>query len=292
VFTSESLRIGIGDDAAVLDLGATSKLVVTSDLLAEGVHFEAGTALPRVGHKALAVNLSDLAAMSARPLAAVVSLLLSDDTALQSAKAVVEGMQPLATRHQVAIAGGDTNSWSGRLVISVTALGCLAGRSPWTRNGAVPGDVILVTGSLGGSLGGKHLDFEPRVTEALRLAGDYEIHAAIDISDGLSLDLARMATASGCAAVLDLEAIPISDAARSLAPAPESKSALDRALSDGEDFELLLAVPREVAKTLKRAPPFELPLTEIGEFASGAGIWRRKPDGGRAALEVEGYEHL
>ncbi len=170
----------------------------------------------RIGHKALAVNLSDLAAMAAQPLAAFISVALPKAGAERLARELFEGILPLAQRHGVAIAGGDTNTWTGGLVISITALGTVTARGPLLRSGARPGDRILVTGSLGGSILGKHLDFEPRVAEALLLAERYELHAGIDVSDGLSLDLSRMAGESGCGAVLDLLQIPVAEAAHAL----------------------------------------------------------------------------
>jgi thiamine-monophosphate kinase len=296
VTTREFVRIGIGDDAALVDWG-DPKLVITSDLLAESVHFDADTPLHRVGHKALAVNLSDLAAMGAVPKTAVVSLLLNRSAGLNSAQTLIEGMQPLADRHQVAIVGGDTNSWDGPLVINVTAIGGCEGRAPLRRGGAQTGDMIVVTGTLGGSLLDKHLEFQPRIDEALALARQYEIHAAMDISDGLSIDLARMAEASGCAALLRLNDIPISDAAKTMtardvqAGHRDVKTALERALSDGEDFELLLAVSPDVAAQWVSDPPFDLPITEIGRFVDGNGLWSDNEDGSREALRVRGYEH-
>lgn len=287
------LEVGIGDDAAVLRFTPGAKCVVTSDLIAEGTHFrlnEVGAA--RIGRKALAVNLSDLAAMAARPVAAVVSLLLPRSGGADLARDLYAELLPLAEKYSVAIAGGDTNSWDGGLVISLTLLGETTTRGPLLRSGAKPGDAILVTGSFGGSIAGKHLDFEPRIDEALKLHEQFELHAGIDVTDGLSLDLWRVCQESGCGAVLDLPRIPISSAAQDLAhQSGDVPSALDRALSDGEDFELLLAVPPSVAKELVRTQPLGVPLTWIGEFISEVGLWSRDAQGSRLPLSPRGFEH-
>ncbi len=287
--------LGIGDDAAVLRHGRGTEeadLVVTSDLLAEGVHF-ASTADPRqVGRKALAVNLSDLAAMGARPTAAAVALLGSFDTLPEVARAVMEGIEALARQFDVAVVGGDTNSWKGPLVVSVTTLGDLEGRTAMKRNGAQIGDQLLVTGTLGGSIAGQHLTFMPRVAEGERLAAIRGVHAAMDISDGLLLDAGRIATASNVAIVIQKHLVPISPAAHNLAATDPSRSALDHALSDGEDFELLLSVAPGTATTLLKSPPSSIGLTSIGFVVQGHGLWAEDESGKRSALTPAGYEHL
>ncbi len=147
------LRLGPGDDAAVLQMAGADECVVTVDLLTDHVDFELAEIDPRrVGRKALAVNLSDLAAMAAKPLAGVIALALPRQGGMELAVALYEGMLPLAERYELAIAGGDTNSWDGPLAISITLLGAVAGRGPLCRGGARPGDRILVTGSFGGSI--------------------------------------------------------------------------------------------------------------------------------------------
>jgi thiamine-monophosphate kinase len=287
------LRLGMGDDAAVLQLAASAECVVTVDLLTEGVDFRLNdTSLERIGRKALAVNLSDLAAMAARPLAAVVALALPRAAALETAIGVYQGLLPLAERYQTAIAGGDTNTWDGLLVISVTLIGQSTERGVLRRDGARAGDAIVVTGEFGGSILGKHFDFEPRVQEALSLNDRYELHAGMDVSDGLSLDLARLCQASDCGAIIDLAAIPIAAAAYDLARSrSDGQTALDHALSDGEDFELLLAVPAAPARQMVDDRPFDTPLTIIGEFVREPGLWQRQPTGELVALPPRGYLH-
>jgi len=285
--------LGPGDDAAVLRMAEVDQCAVTVDLLTDGVDFRLSEIEPRrAGRKAMAVNLSDLAAMAARPLAAVVAVALPRRDGLRLGLELFEGMLPLAERFSVAIAGGDTNSWDGPLAISVTMLGAVTPRGPLRRGGARPGDRILVTGSLGGSILGHHLDFTPRVDEALTLAERYDLHAGIDISDGLSVDLGHLVEESGCGAVLDLDAVPIADAARKLAQQlGDGSTALDHALHDGEDFELILAVPPPEARRILAERPVDVPITDVGQFIAEPGLWQTDRAGGRRGLIPQGWQH-
>ncbi len=286
------LAVGPGDDAAIVrptDIGT----VVTVDMLTEGVDFELAKDSPRrIGRKALAVNLSDLAAMAARPLAAVVALALPRRGGLALAQELYEGLIPLAESYDLAIAGGDTNSWDGPLVISVTLLGEVTRQGPLLRSGAQPGDAIVVTGEFGGSILGRQFDFEPRVREALTLAERYPLHAGIDVSDGLSLDLARLAAESGCGAELDLQQVPVAPAARELAHRlSDGSTALDHALADGEDFELVLAMPPDAAERLVSQQPLNCRCTRIGQFIDQRGLWTARRDRCASAACARGYEH-
>jgi thiamine-monophosphate kinase len=286
------LRIGPGDDAAVLAAMGESGIVVTTDLLTDGVHFELANTDPRrIGHKALGVNLSDLAAMAAEPVAVVIALALprSGDP-LELAKQLYEGVLPLAERFNVAIAGGDTNTWDGPLFISVTAVGKTTSHGSLLRSGAKAGDRLLVTGQLGGSILGRHLDCEPRVREALLLHERYELHAGMDISDGLALDLSRMCEASGVGAIVDVERIPVSPAAHELARREPQRTALDHALSDGEDFELLLAVPAEVAAQIFRDKPVGCGICDVGQVTADSGL-RQRSDSKVSPLAARGFVH-
>src|SRR5262249_31388106 len=152
----------------------------------------------RVGRKAMAANLSDIAAMAGRPVAAFAAVALPRTGSSQLAEDLYQGLREVADAFETPIAGGDTNSWKGPLVISVTVLGEAVGRGPVLRSGAKPGDWLLVTGPLGGSLRGKHLNFTPRVREALQLHSLVELHAMIDISDGLAADVGHICEESGC----------------------------------------------------------------------------------------------
>jgi len=289
------LEVPLGDDAAVLRPPAGRRTVVTVDMLMEGTDFILGPDCPAraVGHKALAVSLSDLAAMGARPEAAVVAVALPRHGGDALGREIELGIETLAAEHGVTLAGGDTNAWDGPLVISTTAIGSVPAGTAWRRDGARPGDLIVVTGAFGGSLLGRHLAVVPRVREALSIAGRFAVHAAIDCSDGLSLDLARMMAASGTRGVIRLADVPIHpDAVRRATR--DGGTALDHALGDGEDFELILAMPPEAARALVAAagtPPLDLPLTVIGTVEEGAGLVAETADGCRSPLEPRGYVH-
>lgn len=287
------LKLGIGDDAAILDGAQGADWVVTVDMLTDQVDFLLDRVDPRrVGRKALAVNLSDLAAMASRPVAAVVALVLPRKGGMELALTLYEGMLPLAEEFGMAIAGGDTNSWDGPLAVSVTAIGQTTARGPLRRNGARPGDRILVTGRLGGSILGRHFDFRPRIHEALALAERYSLHAGIDISDGLARDLAHLVEESGCGAVVDLASVPVSeDAVRLSDQRADGMTPLDHALADGEDFELILAVPAEEAERMVAEQPLDVPVTMIGQFVAEPGLWQQDSTGQRSPMPVRGFEH-
>lgn len=294
-------KLGLSDDAAVVSLEGRSELVVTTDLLTDAVDFQLGTHEPqRVGRQALAANLSDLAAMAAKPLAALISIALPRNgganlSALELAKQLYEGLLPLAAEYDVAIAGGDTNTYDGPLVLSVTAMGLLTGRGPLTRSAGQPGDWLLVTGTLGGSILGHMLDFTPRVHEAVLLHGNYDLHAGIDISDGLALDASRLAQASDCGALLYLDRVPVSADAVRLSEREDahdiSAAALRHALGDGQDFELLLAAPPTVAQAILRDKPTHCTITPVGKLIAETGLWQRSDDGQRQPLEATGWRH-
>ena len=289
------LRLGLGDDAAVLRMGDVDECVMTVDLLTDGVDFELEKVDPRrVGRKALAVNLSDLAAMAALPLAGVVALALPRRGGLDLAVAIYEGLLPLAEEYELAIAGGDTNSWDGPLVLSLTLIGkAPAEGGTLRRKGARPGDKIIVTGRFGGSILKHHFDFDPRVREAILLNERYRLHAGIDVSDGLATDLAHIAEESGCGAVLDLDAVPVAEDAKRLAvQLGDGRPALEHALDDGEDFELILAVPPEEAARMLEDQPLDVLLTAVGEFVNKPGLWQTDSRHKRKRkLSPGGWEH-
>lgn len=286
---SPGVLVGPGDDTAVLR-PPTGSLLVTTDMLLEGSCFRLAEAGPfRVGRKALAVNLSDIAAMAGVPTAAVVSVGLPREGGRELAEQLYLGMRKVADEFKVPLVGGDTNSWNGPLSISVTMLGEATSRGPVLRSGAKLGDWIMVTGPLGGSILGHHLDFMPRVREALRLHESADLHSMIDISDGLAKDLHHICEESNCGAVLNAEAIPISDAARRLART-DGISELDHALSDGEDFELVFTVsPEDGERLLSEQPVPGITVHHIGEIVA-TGYWIERK-GQREMLEPRGYEH-
>jgi thiamine-monophosphate kinase len=289
--TSERVAIGIGDDCAMLRVSPGSELLVTTDMLMEGRHFQSDASLTDVGYKCLGVNLSDIAAMAGRPVAAVVAVALPRDRPSVIALALHEGMSCLAREYDVPLVGGDTNAWDGPLVVSVTVLGESTGRGPVRRNGARPGDVVFVTGPLGGSLLGRHLVPRPRIAEALALHEMVDLHAMIDLSDGLASDLGHILTESGgLGAILDAEAIPIHSDAIILSE-QDGLPALDHALGDGEDFELCFTVSIEDADRLQSAAPLGVSLYRIGVIDQGEGL-RIRQNGRVVPCLVRGFDHL
>jgi len=283
------VRLGIGDDAALLRIPPPGDCLVTVDMLTEGVDFRLPETAPRdVGRKALAVSLSDIAAMAGRPLAAVISVALPQKRGREFAEEVQAGIEAIAREFAVAIAGGDTNAWDGPAVLCSTVIGAPTGSGPVRRSGAKVGDWILVTGDLGGSLAGKHVSFRPRVQEALALHEAAALHAMIDISDGLAADLHHILDESGVGAVLRAADIPISAAARQMAGA---KTPLEQALGDGEDFELLFTVSPEDGRRLLASRPFEAPLAVIGEITAERGCTIVDASGRSAPLPPQGWVH-
>lgn len=284
--------IGPGDDCAAL-IPPTRELLVTTDMLMDGTDFVVAEVGPRrAGRKAMAANLSDIAAMAGVPMGAVVSVALprGADTPRSPgdfAEQLYLGLRDVADAFDVPIVGGDTNSWAGPLVVSVTALGEATAPGPVTRSGAKPGDWVFVTGPLGGSILGHHLDFTPRVREALILHETVELHAMIDVSDGLSADLNHILEESHCGAVLMAEAIPVSRAAVELSRT-SGMTPLQHALGDGEDFELVFTVSPTNGEKLLRAPPVP-GLVMIGECVA-TGLWLDM-GGKREPLSPTGWVH-
>jgi len=289
---TQRVPIGIGDDMAAVRLDG-SLVAVTADMLLDGVHFDTTQhRYEQIGHKAVACSLSDCAAMACEPRVATVSLALSSSMTMEDVQRLYEGMAQITDPFDCAIVGGDITSWTGKLAIDVAMLAePMALRGPVRRSDARVGDTLYVSGPLGGSILGKHLDFTPRIELARRLADESDLHAMMDISDGLSIDLYRLCFASGCDAELQLDALErvISDAARTLSQ-QDGRSPLDHALNDGEDFELLV-VGGIVLTDAK------LSLTPIGQMTPRAStetttIMACGPTGKRDPIEPQGYEHF
>ena len=282
-----SVILGIGDDMASLRTTG-DRILVSSDMLLDGVHFDTSRhSLHAIGRKTIACSLSDCAAMAVRPLSATVSVALPESLSLARVEELHAGMFSMAEEFELAIVGGDTNRWSHPLAIdvAVTALP-YPEIEPVRRCGAKPGDKLYVTGPLGGSLLGHHLTFQPRVREAEELSGrlGQRLHAMIDISDGLSLDLWRICVESKVGAELDerqLRGVISEDAKR--AAAADGRTPLDHALTDGEDFELLMAVIGDVTGT-------DIPLFPIGRITE-SGLTIARDDGNVELLEPRGYLH-
>ena len=294
--TNPSVVVGAGDDCAVLDVGVPDRLLLfKTDAVVEGVHSTPEAAPEMIGHKALGRCLSDIAAMAGTPTAALVTIGLPRDFAPERVEAIYAGMNALARQHHVAVAGGETTTSPERIFISIALLGWVPRGKGVLRSGAEAGDALFVTGELGGSLAGKHLDFEPRLAEARWLAQHFPLHAMLDVSDGLAGDLRHILNASRVGAELLATSIPISRAARLAAKANHAaKPPLLAALTDGEDFELLFTVASRDAVPLLDAWRKEfpkLPLTCIGKIKAGEGIIIRDKHGVRP-LTAHGYDHF
>ena len=288
-----SLLLGPGDDACLLDVSPDGRVSATIDMLLEGTHFDLKDVTPReLGWKSAGVSLSDIAAMAMEPISLLAAVGLPDSCSRKFREQLYEGMRDLADRFGCPIAGGDVTSWKQDLtVVCVTALGKTDGGKPVLRSGARPGDVILVTGELGGSLLGRHVRFMPRVKEARAIARGYSPHAMMDISDGLSSDLAHIAVESSVGAVVEEALIPISRDARKMSK-KDGRSPAEHALDDGEDFELLITMSEKDATRLLKRAPFDTKLTRIGRIVKGGELRVRAADGKERALQPGGYEHL
>lgn len=293
--TNNHLLVGPGDDCAVLDLGLPNDcLLFKTDAIVEDVHFTAETPPEKIGRKALARNLSDIAAMAGTPTAALVTLGLPKNFDLARVEAIYAGLNQLAREHNVAIAGGETTD-APKLFLSIALIGVAPRDKFIRRSGAKAGDGIFVTGSLGGSSQGWHLDFEPRLAEARWLAQNFNIHAMLDLSDGLAGDLRHILNAANLGAELHAAAIPISRAARQLAREESSaKPPLLAALTDGEDFELLFTIASADAVPLldswKRQFP-NLKLSCIGRVTAEPGL-RLRDKNGLKPVPQHGYTHF
>jgi thiamine-monophosphate kinase len=280
--------LGIGDDAAVVNAG-NYDFVLTSDPVIEGVHFAAGTDPRRVGHKATGRVLSDVAAMGAEPLWLLVNLVAPpslEETVLQE---VYAGAGELLRGFGAAIIGGDV-AQGETLELHVFGVGRLPRGTALFRSAAREGDRVYVTGELGGSIRGKHLDFMPRVSEGIWLRAGGWARAMIDVSDGLVSELYHLARCSGVDVVLRADDVPVSSSARDM---KDDRSALQHALCDGEDFELLFTVPEEKAAAFENAwqAQYELACTCIGYVGPGSGRIR-DVDGRDWAAACGGFEHF
>jgi thiamine-monophosphate kinase len=295
-----ALRVPPGHDCGAVSLGAGAgdgPLVVgTCDVLVDGVHFElARCGAAAAARKAVLVNLSDLAASASVPVAFWAGVVLPRGADHALFAALAEGFADVSREADVACAGGDTNVADGPLTISVTLLGRPGPMGVVTRAGAAPGDVLSVTGALGGSLdaslGGRHLSFTPRVREALALARHSVPHAMMDLSDGLSRDLPRLCRASGVGARVRRDDVPVHpDASRA---GGDARSPLERALHDGEDFELLVAHAPLSEDTAAALRAEGVALHEIGRVVGPEeGIRLELPGRATAPLVAKGYDHL
>lgn len=284
-----TVNVGIGDDAAIIDVPAGHQLVATTDTIIDQVDFVFGQHAPAdIGFKAMAINLSDVAAMGGVATSALVTLSLPSAKATETAAAIYEGILQAAEKYGVAIAGGDLSVYDGPLSISITMLGTVPVGAAWLRSGAIEGDVLVVSGPVGGSLLGRHLRPNPRLDLVPRLRDAVSIHAAIDISDGFSLDLDRLCAASGVGVAIDTARLPIHADAVARAESTGRKP-LEHALGDGEDFELILAMSADDWAQIKSQAK-TWGLVPIGTFIGRTGLWSTGEKGLQRML-ASGFIH-
>ncbi|MCE9635740.1 MAG: thiamine-phosphate kinase [Planctomycetes bacterium] len=291
----DTVRVGIGDDCAVVSVPSDSELLLTTDLLVEGVHFVLDGLRPEdLGWKALAVSVSDVAAMGGRAAHAVVSVALRPEQTGAFADGLLGGLLACADRYGVSLVGGDTTGTPGPVVVNVALTGFAPRGRAVLRSGARPGDAICVTGALGGSILGRHLRVEPRQDEALALVQGNEVHAMIDVSDGLSSDLGHVVDLSEVGAEVYEDRIPIHDDAVALA-ARDGRPAIEHALTDGEDFELLFTLPAESADRLEREGIAGTRVTRVGRITRDRRYVLLPREGAAAdsrPMERKGYDHF
>lgn len=285
---AEGLQLGIGDDCAVVD-AADSEWALTSDPVIEGRHFMPDTPRRAVGHKAVGRAISDLAAMGAQPRWILINIAAPGDVAVQDLELLYEGATALCKRYGAAIIGGDLAE-AQELAIHVFAMGSLSGGKRLVRSCAKPGDLIFVSGTLGGSILGRHLRFLPRVEQGMWLLEQGWNPAVMDLSDGLGTDLRRMLDQSNCGAELDLEAIPVSADAHFPGMLP-----VEHALYDGEDFELLMALAPDFRqdfeeKWAEKWP--DLPLSCIGCMTDPSAGLMALSGAELRPLDGHGFEHF
>lgn len=269
----ERVKLGAGDDCAVVEPTEGLQLL-KSDCLIEGIHFLSDADPRAIGWKAMCRPISDIAAMGGTPLDALVTVAICPETEFTWLKRVYAGLEKAAKLYHVNLVGGETSKSPGPFFLSVALTGTVDRGRYVRRSGGQIGDLLYVTGRLGGSIGGRHLRFRPRVAEAYWLANQFPVHAMMDLSDGLASDLPRLAVASGLGFEVNLASLPL-----------HPGSSPENGLRDGEDYELLFAVPATAKKRLEtewRSKFPKLPLTAIGRLV----------ENGRARFSAKGYDHF
>ena len=280
--------VGPGDDTAVVMCG-NEKLMITVDQLLDGVHFKMAECGPKAsGNKAMARSLSDVAAMAALPLSAVVSVALPKGMGREQAEDLYSGLRKVGEKFRCPIVGGDVGVWTGPLAIGVTIFARPAGIKPVLRSGAKVGDAICVTGTFGGAWRSqRHLKFIPRIHEARILASRHELHSMIDVSDGLAGDLLHICHMSGVGAEVLAASVPVHPDAKN----EGDPTGLQCALNDGEDYELLFTLAAPQADELIRDQPLTVRVSRIGTITQDKALVIVRPDGQREPLTPQGWEH-
>lgn len=282
VKSSGNVVKGIGDDAAVLRYGNDRYILFTCDMLVEGRHFYRNIGGYLVGKKSLSVNISDIAAMGGLPKAALVSLGVPGSLDLKYVDDLYRGIDKTAKKFKIDLVGGDTVN-SEKIVISIALLGEVERKNLVLRSGAKVGDSIFVTGSIGGALEHKHLNFTPRLKEASFLVNNFKIHSMIDVSDGLIADLGHILEMSRVGALIYESSIFLSANAKGF----------NSAIREGEDFELVFTMSKVDGDRLIKIWPFKTRLSRIGEICSAhKGLYIVRKKGKKEKLEPAGYANF
>ncbi len=283
------VRLGIGDDCAAVRLGRSANgrlLLLKTDAVVEGIHFDRRAMPFQIGWKAMARPLSDIGAMAGQPRWALVTVALRGEMPVKFVREIYRGLTAAANKFGVAIVGGETVRTPDRFWLNVALAGEVEPAAMRLRSSARAGDAVFVTGALGGSIAGKHLTFTPRIAEAQWLATHGFVRAMIDISDGLVRDLGHICRESGVGARLTAPAIPMT---------PAAGGSLARALGDGEDYELLFTAPAAATHRLQTAWHRKFPrlaLTRIGTIVRGRGMVLADAQGRSRPLGETGYDHF
>ena len=309
---ASSVVVGIGDDAAVLTPERGALQVLTTDALVEGVHFDFRFSTPAdVGHKALAVNVSDIAAMGGQPSVALLSLMIPPALPLSTIDGLIDGLLALAAAERVALVGGNITQTPGPLVVDVTVSGQVRLRKLLRRSGARPGDLLYVSGTLGAAAAGldwlssggwegdeelaacaaRHRRPEPRTRVGMLLGRLKAASACMDLSDGLADGVSQICAASGVGAVVDAEALPLAPGVRRWFEG-RGRDAVDAALTGGDDYELVFAVRPKLRGRLRAVGRESrgVSLTQVGELTKEPGVRLRR--GGHDVPLPSGYQHF
>ena len=294
--TNDQVVRGAGDDCAVLDLGMKDQLILfKTDAVVEDIHFTKDIPAEKVGRKALARVLSDIAAAAGKPSSCLVTVGLPKNFDPDYVFSFYKGLNALAREHEISVSGGETTRTTGPIFVSIALVGTVPRNRVITRAGAKIGDAIFVSGELGDSISGKHLDFEPRLKEAQWLAENFSVHAMMDLSDGIAGDLRHILNASSVGADLFSESIPITRSAKLKAKFESSaKPPLLAALTDGEDYELIFTLSPKDAVAVLDGWKANFPKTKlscIGKIVSQPGLRLRDKLGIRE-LPKHGYAHF
>jgi thiamine-monophosphate kinase len=273
---------GAGDDAAVIKYTKDKYLLFTTDMLIEGKHFDKTANAELVGRKSLSCNISDIAAMGGTPKFAVISIGMPGSLDIKYADNLYKGIRKTADKFKVDLVGGDTVS-SENIVINIALIGEVEKENLVLRSGAKKNDAIFVTGCIGGSIKGRHLNFTPRLEEARFLVKNFKINSMIDISDGLLADLGHILEASNAGAVIYERETPVSKAAADF----------NSAIKDGEDFELIFTLPEKDAGRLARIWPFKTRLSKIGRILNKPkGFCLVRKNGKQERIKPAGFTHF